>query len=58
MVEFDKIITGDCLSALKTFPDESFNLIFTSPPYADNRKSTYKGISPQHYVRLCEKSLL
>lgn len=49
-LEIDQIIRGDCLAVLKTFPDNSFNLIFTSPPYADNRKSTYKGIPIDHYV--------
>jgi len=31
-------------------PDASVNLIVTSPPYADARKSTYGGISPDRYV--------
>jgi DNA modification methylase len=50
MIELDKIIQGDCLTVLKTFPDASFDLIFTSPPYADNRKKTYKGVPIGHYV--------
>lgn len=50
MVEPDRIILGDCLTVLKTFPDASFDLIFTSPPYADNRKNTYKGIPIDRYV--------
>ena len=41
-LELDKIIRGDCLEVLKTFPDESVDLIFTSPPYADNRKTHTK----------------
>lgn len=32
------------------FPDKSVNLIITSPPYADKRKSTYGGIHPDKYV--------
>jgi len=47
---FDKIILGDCLGALKDFPDNSFDLIFTSPPYADQRAKTYGGIKPDNYV--------
>ena len=35
---------------LKFIPDDSFDLIFTSPPYADQRKSTYGGIKPDEYV--------
>ena len=31
-------------------PDNSIDLIVTSPPYADQRKSTYGGISPDKYV--------
>lgn len=48
--EVDSIIRGDCLSVLKSFPDTCIDFVFTSPPYADNRKGTYKGISPEHYV--------
>lgn len=41
---------GDCRDILPTLPDESIDLIFTSPPYADQRKSTYGGIPPDEYV--------
>jgi len=50
MLELDRIIQGNSLTALKTFPDSCINLIFTSPPYADNRKKTYKGIPIKEYV--------
>jgi DNA modification methylase len=33
---------GDCRDILKEMPDNSVDLIFTSPPYADQRKSTYE----------------
>ncbi len=46
----DKIYAGDCLSVLATLPDESVDLIVTSPPYADSRKNTYGGIHPDEYV--------
>lgn len=46
----NQIYAGDCLDVLKTFPDESVDLIFTSPPYADQRKKTYGGVSPDEYV--------
>jgi len=42
---------GDCLDKLKTLKDSSINLIVTSPPYADQRKSTYGGITPDKYVK-------
>ncbi|MDR1584858.1 MAG: site-specific DNA-methyltransferase, partial [Prevotellaceae bacterium] len=35
---------------LKLLPDNSVDLIVTSPPYADQRKSTYGGIHPDKYV--------
>jgi len=47
---FDKIIQGDCEDVLKDFPNNSFDLIFTSPPYADQRAKTYGGIKPDRYV--------
>ena len=49
-VPIDKIIAGDCLAVLKTLPGFSVDFIFTSPPYADNRRKTYKGIPPECYV--------
>jgi site-specific DNA-methyltransferase (adenine-specific) len=45
-----KIILGDCLLKLKELQDNSIDLIFTSPPYADQRKNTYGGIHPDKYV--------
>ena len=41
---------GDCLSVLQDHPDNTFDLIVTSPPYADKRKSTYGGHPPEKYV--------
>ncbi|MEW6202492.1 MAG: site-specific DNA-methyltransferase [bacterium] len=45
-----KIIQGDCKDILQTIDDNSIDLIFTSPPYADRRKHTYGGIEPEKYV--------
>lgn len=45
-----EIILGDCFNVLKTFEDDSIDLIITSPPYADQRANTYGGISPDNYV--------
>ena len=44
------IILGDCKDELKKLDDNSIDLIFTSPPYADSRKNTYGGIHPDKYV--------
>lgn len=41
---------GDSKKELKKLPDKSVDLIVTSPPYADQRKSTYGGISADKYV--------
>lgn len=49
-LQVDRIVQGDCLEVLRTLPNGCVDLIFTSPPYADNRRKTYKGIPPQLYV--------
>jgi DNA modification methylase len=46
----NKILLGDCHDVLKELPENSVDLIFTSPPYADQRKKTYGGVSPDQYV--------
>jgi len=45
-----ELFFGDSASELKKLNDNSIDLIFTSPPYADQRKSTYGGIHPDKYV--------
>jgi site-specific DNA-methyltransferase (adenine-specific) len=45
-----RILLGDCAEKLKEIDDDSIDLIFTSPPYADQRNHTYGGISPDRYV--------
>jgi len=50
MVVENKILLGDCEEILKSLPDSCIDLIFTSPPYADQRKKTYGGISPDEYI--------
>lgn len=46
----DQIVLGDCETVLAELPDDSVDLIFTSPPYADQRRHTYGGITPDEYV--------
>lgn len=41
---------GDSKKELIKIPDNSVDLIVTSPPYADQRKSTYGGIHADKYV--------
>ena len=45
-----QLYQGDCAEALNRIPESSVDLIVTSPPYADQRKQTYGGISPDEYV--------
>ena len=52
------IIAGDALSKLrdrKIFPDESVDLIITSPPYADKRNDQYPTKTSAEYVRWFRK---
>jgi site-specific DNA-methyltransferase (adenine-specific) len=44
------VYLGDSKEQLKHLPNNSVDLIVTSPPYADQRKNTYGGISPDKYV--------
>ena len=44
-----EIYLGDSREILKSYPDGYFNLIITSPPYADARKKHYSSIAPKDY---------
>jgi site-specific DNA-methyltransferase (adenine-specific) len=44
------IYLGDSKDVLKRLPDNSVDLIVTSPPYADQRNGTYGGIRHDKYV--------
>ncbi|MDK8754242.1 DNA-methyltransferase [Acinetobacter radioresistens] len=46
----NKVFHGDCLEHLRSIPDESVNLILTSPPYANQRSASYGGVNPDEYV--------
>lgn len=46
----NKIFHGNCEEVMKEWPDNSIDLIFTSPPYADQRRNTYGGVKPGEYV--------
>ena len=45
-----RLFLGDCREVLKRLSDNSVDLVFTSPPYADSRNTTYGGIKPEGYV--------
>ena len=44
------LYVGDCKDQLSLVADQSVDLIFTSPPYANRRATTYGGIKPDEYV--------
>ena len=46
-------IIGDCEAVMKTMPEESIDLVLTSPPYANQRDygSTDSSIDPDEYVK-------
>ncbi len=50
MDERARILLGDAKQQLQLLSSNSVQLIFTSPPYADQRKNTYGGIHPDKYV--------
>ncbi|MBD2253507.1 DNA-methyltransferase [Nostoc parmelioides] len=41
---------GDCLEIIKSIPDNSINLILTSPPFALTRKKEYGNESAEKYI--------
>jgi site-specific DNA-methyltransferase (adenine-specific) len=47
---FVDLYYGDSLLVLKSLPNDSIDLIVTSPPYSDQRKTTYGGVHPDKYV--------
>lgn len=46
----NQLYQGNCAKELLNVSDNSVDLVFTSPPYADQRKDTYGGISHDEYV--------
>ncbi len=54
----ERIHHGDCLSLIQKVEDSTVQLVLTSPPYAEQRKGHYKGVSeskfPEWVVRWME----
>ncbi len=44
-----RVVRGDCMKLIPTLDDLSVNLALFSPPYAEQRKGHYKGVSEQDY---------
>ncbi len=49
-MELNKIYNENNLDTMLNMPDNSVNLVMTSPPYANARKKTYGGIDPDKYI--------
>jgi len=49
-MKLNNILLGDCLELMKNIPNNSIDMVFTSPPYAERRKTTYGGIPENDYV--------
>lgn len=49
-VQLNTINYGDAFQLIRDLPDASVDLIFTSPPYAQQRKNTYGGVPAAQYV--------
>jgi site-specific DNA-methyltransferase (adenine-specific) len=50
VIEFDKVYNRDSLALMKELPAESIDLIFTSPPYANQRKGLYKSVNDKEFL--------
>ena len=48
--QIDTLFLGDSIELLSSLPEDSVDFVITSPPYADNRKSTYVGVPMDQYV--------
>lgn len=49
--ETSTIYHGDCTDVIGQLPDQSVDCVVTSPPYAEQRASTYGGIPESEYPR-------
>ena len=47
---FGKIVQGDCVNVLASCPDDSVDLIMTSPPFGLVRKKDYGNVDAESYV--------
>lgn len=50
MIDVNKIYNSDCFEKIKDFPDNSIDMIITSPPYPEKRKKHYETVSIEKYV--------
>lgn len=50
----DTVVCSDCLDYLKHIPSGSVDLVFTSPPYAEQRSKAYGGIPERDFPKWLE----
>jgi DNA modification methylase len=48
--EYGAAYLGDALELIREIPDQSINLIMTSPPFALNKKKPYGNVSSEKYI--------
>jgi len=48
-LELNKVYCMDCIEGMRMIPDESIDLVVTSPPYAEQRKHQYRSIPEKEY---------
>ncbi len=48
-VTLNTTVAGDAMDKLDCLPDASVDLVFTSPPYSDKRKTSYGGVPADQY---------
>ena len=54
-LNLNTVINADCIDFMKTLPNNSIDVVITSPPYAEQRVSTYGGISVDEFPKWFEK---
>jgi DNA modification methylase len=56
-----KMLQGDCVEVMKTLPNDSVDMVFTSPPYNCGKGKMYEhysdDLSDEQYFQLLHKSL-
>ena len=55
--EINRVVEGDCLELIPKLPDESIDVLVTSPPYWGQRVSHGVGVEedPREYLRLLQR---
>lgn len=49
LLQINTVVQGDCAEVIPRLPDQSVNLALCSPPYTNQRKGMYPGVSEQDF---------